>query len=88
MEQKTMGRFIALLRKEMGITQNQLAEKLNVSDKTISHWEREESSPDLSIIPCIADIFGVTCDELIRGERKEALSEASEISEEKKKQNE
>ncbi|MDE6110361.1 MAG: helix-turn-helix domain-containing protein, partial [Eubacterium sp.] len=78
MEQKTIGEFIASLRKESGITQKQLAEKLNVSDKTISHWERGESSPDLSVIPLIADIFGVTCDELIRGEKSEALPETFE----------
>lgn len=74
MEQKSIGRFIALLRKESGLTQKQLAEKLNVSDKTVSHWERDESSPDLSVIPLIADIFGVTCDELIRGKRDKNFS--------------
>ncbi|MCM1364610.1 MAG: helix-turn-helix domain-containing protein [Faecalibacterium sp.] len=69
MEKTTIGKFIAQLRKESGMTQKQLAEKLNVSDKTISHWERDESSPDLSMIPIIADIFDVTCDELLRGEK-------------------
>ncbi|MDE5670526.1 MAG: helix-turn-helix domain-containing protein [Eubacterium sp.] len=86
MEQKTIGRFIASLRKETGITQKQLAERLNVSDKTISHWERGESSPDLSMVPLIADIFDITCDELIRGERndKASVNEPIELSEEEK----
>ena len=70
MEQKTIGRFISALRKANGMTQKDLAERLNVSDKTVSRWERDEGAPDLSAIPVIAEIFGVTCDELLRGERK------------------
>ena len=69
MEKKTMGSFIATLRKANGMTQKTLAEKLNVSDKTISRWERDDGAPDLSVIPVIAEIFGVTCDELLRGEK-------------------
>ena len=42
MEKKTIGSFIATLRKANGMTQKDLAEKLNVSDKTISHWERDD----------------------------------------------
>lgn len=70
MNNKTLGEFLAELRKEKGITQRELAEFLNVSDKTISHWERDENSPDLSVIPILAEYFGVSCDELIKGERK------------------
>lgn len=69
MEKKTIGRFIAALRKANGLTQRDLAEKLNVSDKTVSRWERDESYPDLSLIPVIAEIFSVSADELLRGER-------------------
>lgn len=69
MKNKSMGTFLAELRKEKGITQRELAEFLNVSDKTISHWERDENSPDLSVIPILAEYFGVSCDELIKGER-------------------
>lgn len=75
MEKKTIGAFIASLRKVSGMTQKDLAEKLSVSDKTVSHWERDESAPDLSLIPVIAEIFGVTCDELLRGERIKYVSE-------------
>lgn len=74
MNNKTLGEFLAELRKEKGITQRELAEFLNVSDKTISHWERDENSPDLSVIPILAEYFGVSCDELLRGERKEENS--------------
>ena len=69
MERKTMGSFIAALRKANGMTQKALAERLNVSDKAVSRWERDENAPDLSLIPVIAEIFGVTADELLRGER-------------------
>lgn len=77
MEKKTIGSFIAALRKANGMTQKELAERLHVSDKTVSRWECEDSAPDLSIIPAIAEIFGVTCDELLRGE-KATFSETSE----------
>lgn len=70
MEKKTIGSFIATLRKANGMTQKDLAEKLNVSDKTVSRWERDDGAPDLALIPVIAEIFDVTCDELLRGERK------------------
>ena len=69
MEKKSMGAFIAVLRKANGLTQKQLAEKLYVSDKAVSRWERDESMPELSLIPVMADLFGVTADELLRGER-------------------
>ena len=70
MEKKTIGGFISALRKANGMTQKDLAERLNVSDKSVSRWECNEGAPDLSLIPVIAEIFGVTCDELLRGERK------------------
>ena len=70
MEKKTIGGLIAALRKANGMTQKDLAEQLNVSDKTISRWERDDGLPDLSVIPVIAEIFDITCDELLRGERK------------------
>ena len=71
-ERKSIGAFITALRKANGLTQRDLAEKINVSDKTISRWERDENAPDLSAIPVLAEIFGVTCDELLCGERKRA----------------
>ena len=69
MEKKTIGKFISALRRANGMTQRELAERLFVSDKTVSRWERDESVPEITLIPVIAEIFGVTSDELIRGER-------------------
>ena len=78
MEKKTIGQFIAALRKASGMTQKQLSERLNVSDKAVSRWERDECAPDLSLIPVIAEIFGVTSDEILRGERKFGEADISE----------
>lgn len=69
MEKKTIGKFISILRRANGMTQKELGEKLYVSDKTVSRWERDECTPELSLIPAIAEIFGITTDELLRGER-------------------
>ena len=67
MERKTMGELIAILRKTKGLTQKDLSEMLNVSDKAVSRWERGESYPDIELIPVIAKLFGITADELING---------------------
>lgn len=79
MEKKTIGKFISALRRANGMTQKELGEKLFVSDKTVSRWECDECTPELSLIPSIAEIFGITTDELLRGERnnpdREAVSE-------------
>ena len=81
MEKKTIGGFIAALRKANGMTQKDLAERLNVSDKTVSRWERDDGAPDLAVIPVIAEIFNVTCDELLRGERKSPTERADATEE-------
>lgn len=72
MEKKTLGSFLAALRKAKGLTQRELAEQLHVSDKSVSRWERDEGTPNLSLIPVIAEIFDITADELLRGERRPA----------------
>lgn len=75
MNKKTLGQFIAENRKEKGFTQKELSEMLGVSDKTISHWERDESSPDISILPELSAIFGITVDELLKREKNPPLSD-------------
>lgn len=69
MAKNTIGQFIAALRKANGLTQQDVADRLNVSNKAVSRWERDECAPDLSVIPALAEMFGVTCDELLKGER-------------------
>ena len=67
---------ITELRTLNNMTQLELAEKLNYSDKTISKWERAESSPDIAVLVEIADLFGVTLDYLVRSKNvEEAVSE-------------
>ncbi|MDE6660312.1 MAG: helix-turn-helix domain-containing protein [Anaeroplasmataceae bacterium] len=66
---KSIGKFIASLRKANGYTQEALADILGVSNKTISSWETDNSSPDLNMIPILADLFHVSCDEILKGER-------------------
>lgn len=63
------GAFIASLRKEHGYTQKELAEKLMLSDKAVSKWERGLSMPDISILMPLANALGVTVTELLQGER-------------------
>ncbi|MDD6800428.1 MAG: helix-turn-helix transcriptional regulator [Firmicutes bacterium] len=69
MAKNSIGQFIAALRKASGMTQQEVADRLNVSNKAVSRWERDECAPDLSVIPALAEMFGVTCDELLKGER-------------------
>lgn len=69
MNKKTIGQFLAALRKANGMTQQDVADRLNVSNKAVSRWERDECAPDLTLIPALAEMFGVTCDELLKGER-------------------
>ncbi|MCL2521495.1 MAG: helix-turn-helix domain-containing protein [Erysipelotrichales bacterium] len=69
MEKQTMGKFIATLRKANGMTQAQLADKLMVSNRTVSKWETDEGFPDISMIPILAEIFEVSTDEILKGAR-------------------
>ena len=69
MEKKTMGSFMAALRKANGLTQQQVADKLNVSNKTISKWECNEGYPEITMLPVIAELYSVSVDELLRGEK-------------------
>ena len=62
MEQQTMGKRIMQLRKEKGYTQEQLAELCGVSAQAVSKWENDVSCPDISILPQLAELLGVTTD--------------------------
>lgn len=85
MNNNSIGSFLAALRKANGMTQKELAEKLNVSDKAVSRWERDECAPDLSLIPILAEIYGVTCDEILRGQRAAPKSDPTPQPDEKSK---
>ncbi|MDU7537877.1 MAG: helix-turn-helix transcriptional regulator, partial [Peptostreptococcaceae bacterium] len=65
------GQFLSQLRKEKELTQKQLAEKLYISDKAVSKWERGLSLPDISLLMPLSKIFDVTITELLSGKRIE-----------------
>ena len=83
MDQKKIGSFLRELRKEQRITQEDLAEKLNVSSRTISRWETGSNMPDISLLIEIADFFDVSIPEIINGERKseKMVEEVKEVAE-------
>ena len=74
MDQKKIGKFIAECRRQRGMTQMQLAEKLCITDKAISKWERGIAMPDSSIMLLLCDILCISVNELLCGERIEMES--------------
>ena len=71
MDLDKIGKFIALNRKNKGLTQEQLAEKLGVTNKTISRWETGKYMPDLSLLKPLSEELGITLNELLSGEKIE-----------------
>jgi transcriptional regulator with XRE-family HTH domain len=69
MNNEKMAKFILELRKSRKMTQKELAEKLYITDKAISKWERGLSYPDISLLSPLAEIFGITTNELLNGEK-------------------
>ena len=80
MNENKTGAFISTLRKEKELTQAQLAEKLNVTDKAISRWETGKGMPDSSLLVPLANILGITVNELLTGEKipEETFTQKSE----------
>ena len=81
MDQIKIGRFLAQLRKEKGLSQEALAEKIGVTNKTISRWETGTYMPDVEMMKILAEFFGVNVDELLSGERAETKPDTPERSE-------
>lgn len=75
MDTKKIGRFLKMLRKEKGLTQEQLAEILSVSGRTVSRWETGTNMPDLSILIQMAEFYEVEVKEILDGERKSEIME-------------
>ena len=67
---KSIGETIANLRKQKGMTQSELAEKMNVTDKAVSKWERDLSCPDINTISKLADVLDVSVEELLKTKNK------------------
>ena len=69
MDQVKIGRFIAACRKRANLTQMQLAEKLNITDRAVSKWETGKAMPDTAIMLELCDILGISVNELLSGEK-------------------
>ena len=69
MDNQKLGIFITELRKEKGLTQAQLAQKLNVTDKAVSKWERGVGFPDIKLLEPLADVLDISLLELMKSER-------------------
>ena len=66
MKKQSFGSMIQEMRKQEGMTQAELAERMGVTDKAVSKWERDISFPDINTIPKLAEIFNVSVDELMQ----------------------
>ena len=96
MDQIKIGKFIQQKRKEKNITQSELAEKLNISDRAISKWENGNCLPDAGNMPILCDILDITINDLFSGEKvdmknnekkyEDNLLEMTRLKEEKDKQ--
>lgn len=82
MDQSKIGAFLKSLRKEKNLTQEQLAEQLNVSGRTVSRWETGSNMPDISLLVELAEFYDISIPELIDGERKsgEMREEVKEVA--------
>lgn len=69
MDYDKIGKFIAASRKEKGLTQNELAEKLNITDRAVSRWERGKGCPDISLLEDLSKILDVSIIELLKGKK-------------------
>lgn len=74
MNKESLGEMIMSLRKEKGMTQLELAEKMGVTDKAVSKWERDLSCPDINSIPRLAEVLNVSVEELMQSKREPAKS--------------
>ncbi len=78
-DRERFGPFVAQLRKEKGLTQKELAERIHVSDKAVSKWERSAGLPDIALLIPLAEALGVTVTELLQGRRTAAQNTVSAV---------
>lgn len=85
MQKQSIGNFLATLRRAKGMTQQEVADRLGISNRTLSAWETDKAYPDILLLPVLADLYGVTADEIVRGERRsqteQSPQEQTELSE-------
>jgi len=81
----TLGKRIAMLRRQKGLKQEDLANTVGVSSQAVSKWENDQTCPDISLLPKLAELLGVTVDELLSGEKKELAQTAKVLPPEERK---
>lgn len=81
---QTLGQRISEKRREKGLKQDEVAERLSVSPQAVSKWENDISCPDISLLPELAELLDTTVDELLTGKKEEAPAQYVEKSERKK----
>lgn len=81
MEQVKIGKFIHEMRKEQSLTQRELAEKLNISDKTVSKWETGNGLPEVALMLPLCELLHISVNELLSGQR---LDENNTLKKQKK----
>ena len=79
MDQEKIGKFIASCRKKQNLTQMQLAEKMNVTDRAVSKWERGKAMPDSSIMLELCGVLKISVNELLSGEEIEMENQNKEL---------
>ena len=79
MDQKKIGEFIALKRKEKKLTQQMLADRLDVTYKSVSNWENGKSYPDIHSLLLLSNLFGISLDQLIKGDVEIMREEIKEV---------
>lgn len=77
--EQTLGKRIMAARKKLGLTQDQLAERLGVTPQAVSKWENDQSCPDITMLPKLAEIFGITTDALLGRDPTVAVHEAEVV---------
>ena len=82
--ENSIGKRIAALRREKGYKQDDIAKKLNISPQAVSKWENDQSYPDISVLPALAEYLGVSVDELLTG-KKEEIAPVRIVPEEERK---
>jgi transcriptional regulator with XRE-family HTH domain len=81
MDTEKIGKFIADRRKVRGLTQQQLADDLGLTNKAISKWETGQGMPDITALPILAEILGITVDELLKGELIQSVDKKEYVTE-------
>lgn len=79
MDCKQVGNLIFSLRKEKGLTQKQLADSMNISDKTISKWERGLGCPDISILAELSEILGINIEAILKGDLQPSVEDGGNM---------